>query len=57
MPRRARVFVSGAVYHVCWRVARRESLFPDACEVAASAHQHRCAAEGRGSVTAARYAR
>ena len=57
MPRRARVFLSGAVYHVCWRVARRESLFPDACEAAASAQQDGSAPEGRGSVTAARYAR
>ena len=57
MPRRARVFVSGAVYHVCCRVARGERVFPDAGKAAASAQQDGSAPEGRGSVTAARYAR
>jgi len=35
MPRRPRVFVSGAVYHVCCRVARGEPVFSDAREAAA----------------------
>ena len=35
MPRRARVFVSGAVYPVYRRVARGESVFSDAREAAA----------------------
>ena len=35
MPRRPRVFVSGAVYHVYCRVGRGEPVFSDAREAAA----------------------
>ena len=35
MPRRPRVFVSGAVYHIYCRVARGEAVFSDAREAAA----------------------
>jgi len=35
MPRRVRVFVSGAVYHVYCRVARDEPVFSEAREAAA----------------------
>jgi len=48
MPRRPRVFVSGAVYHVYSRVSRGESVFSDVREAAALVEVIRCVAREHG---------